>query len=87
MSLDPAIRRILCVRRVALGMSQSELAKRMGTQQSCISELENDCRDVRLGTLERWSEALGLRVRVSLDDVIHQRHPPAITYDQLGETE
>lgn len=68
MSLDPAIRRRLYVRRAALGWSQRELAKRMTTSQSHISDLENGSHDPGFVLLSRWAEALGLRVRVSLDD-------------------
>jgi transcriptional regulator with XRE-family HTH domain len=67
--LDPAVRHRLYVRRFALGLSQRQLASRMGTSQSEISNLEKGMHDPGIDTLTRWAEALGLRVRVSIDDV------------------
>jgi transcriptional regulator with XRE-family HTH domain len=62
-----AIRRSLCARRTALGLSQAELARLMGTTQSAVSDLENGRCAPRIETLARWAEALGLRARVSID--------------------
>lgn len=52
--------------RRASGLSQTQLAARMGTSQSAIARLEAGDADLRLSTLERYAAALGREVRVDL---------------------
>jgi len=52
--------------RVALGLSQTEVAARMGTSQSAVARIESGDADVRLSTLERYAAALGRRLDVRL---------------------
>jgi len=49
----------LVARRRRLGLSQTEVAARMGTSQSAVARLESGDADVRLSTLERYAAALG----------------------------
>jgi transcriptional regulator with XRE-family HTH domain len=49
----------LVARRVQLGLSQTEVAARMGTSQSAVARLESGEADARLSTLERYAAALG----------------------------
>jgi transcriptional regulator with XRE-family HTH domain len=58
----------LSARRVQLGLSQTEVATRMGTSQSAVARLESGQADLRLSTLERYAAALGQRIdwRLSL---------------------
>lgn len=49
----------LVSRRVALGLSQTDVAARMGTSQSAVARLESGAADLRLSTLERYAAALG----------------------------
>ena len=44
------------------GLSQTELAARMGTSQSAVARLESGELDARLSTLERYAAALGRAV-------------------------
>jgi transcriptional regulator with XRE-family HTH domain len=53
-------------RRQALGLSQTEVAARMGTSQSAVARLEAGALDVRLSTLARYAQALGDDVDVRL---------------------
>jgi ribosome-binding protein aMBF1 (putative translation factor) len=46
-------------RRVVLGLTQTEVAARMGTSQSAVARLESGDADVRLSTLERYAAAIG----------------------------
>jgi predicted transcriptional regulator len=48
----------LVERRIALGLSQTEVAARMGTSQSAVARLETGQADVRLSTLERYAAAV-----------------------------
>ncbi|MGZ6977103.1 MAG: helix-turn-helix domain-containing protein [Acidimicrobiia bacterium] len=49
----------LVEKRGALGLSQTEVAARMGTSQSAVARLESGDADIRLSTLERYAAALG----------------------------
>ena len=48
----------LVARRVDLGLSQTEVAARMGTSQSAVARLEAGSGDVRLSSLERYAAAV-----------------------------
>lgn len=60
--------RALAERREQLGLSQTQVAARMGTSQSSVARLESGEADARLSTVERFSAALGVRLNWSLDD-------------------
>ena len=60
--------RALADRREQLGLSQTQVAARMGTSQSSVARLESGEADARLPTVERFSAALGVRLSWSLDD-------------------
>jgi len=49
----------LSAKRVELGLSQTEVAARMGTSQSAVARLESGETDLRLSTLERYAAAIG----------------------------
>lgn len=48
----------LVAARRAAGLSQTEIAARMGTSQSAVARLERGDLDARLSTLERYAAAL-----------------------------
>jgi transcriptional regulator with XRE-family HTH domain len=48
--------------RIGSGLSQTEVAARMGTSQSAVARLESGEADVRLSTLERYAAALDRRI-------------------------
>jgi predicted XRE-type DNA-binding protein len=52
----------LTSRRQAAGLSQTEVAARMGTSQSAVARLEAGDADVRVSTLERYASAIGSHV-------------------------
>ena len=51
--------RELAEQRQAAGLSQTEIAARMGTSQSAVARLESGTGDVRASTLERYAAAVG----------------------------
>jgi len=51
--------RELAAQRQASGLSQTEVAARMGTSQSAVARLESGAVDVRASTLERYAAAVG----------------------------
>jgi predicted transcriptional regulator len=52
----------LVERRIAAGLTQTEVAARMGTSQSSVARLESGAVDARLSTLERYAEVVGARI-------------------------
>ena len=56
----------LVTTRRRLGLSQTEVAARMGTSQSAVARLEGGGADARLSTLERYAVALGAELRWQL---------------------
>lgn len=54
-------------KREASGLSQTEVAARMGTSQSAIARLEAGTSDVRLSTLLRYARAIGHELDVRLE--------------------
>lgn len=57
---------ILKEERKKAGLTQEELAERIGTKKSYISRIENGKSDVQLSTLYRIFEGLGRRVALSI---------------------
>lgn len=53
--------------RVAAGLTQEQLAQRMGTTQSAIARLESGRRMPGIKTLERLAAATGARLVVRLE--------------------
>ena len=59
--------RHLAEQRQAAGLSQTEVAARMGTSQSAVARLESGTADVRASTLERYAAAVGGQITWKLD--------------------
>lgn len=57
----------VCEARARSGLTQAEIAKRMGTTQSAVARLETE-RLPSLRTLKRYAEAVGARLVVKLED-------------------
>jgi transcriptional regulator with XRE-family HTH domain len=49
----------LTAQRRSAGLSQTQVAARMGTSQSAVARLETGEADVRVSTLERYAAAIG----------------------------
>jgi transcriptional regulator with XRE-family HTH domain len=67
----------LVSQRRSLGLSQTEVAARMGTSQSAVARLEAVAGDVRLSTLERYAEAVGHTLRWSLEPASGRARDPS----------
>lgn len=52
--------------REEAGLSQSQLALKIGTQKTSISRIENHAEDIKLSTLEKVAMALGRQLKVSI---------------------
>src|SRR5580698_5611589 len=66
----------LAGQRQAAGVSQTEIAARMGTSQSAVARLEAGEADVRASTLERYAAAVGTEVSWQLDSGQHGTGEP-----------
>lgn len=56
--------------RLALGVSQKELAARLGVSSAMVSQYESGSRTPKYETLKRFADALGLNVLSLFDDGI-----------------
>jgi len=52
--------------RERAGLTQDELAVKLGTKKSAISRIENHAADMKLSTLGRFAEALGKQVHLKV---------------------
>src|ERR1039457_1360723 len=59
--------RELAEQRQAAGLSQTEIAARMGTSQSAVARLESGTADVRASPLERYAAAVGGQITWKLN--------------------
>ncbi|PKN68392.1 MAG: transcriptional regulator [Deltaproteobacteria bacterium HGW-Deltaproteobacteria-12] len=57
---------ILRQAREEAGLTQDELARRLKTQKTAISRIENHAEDIKLSTLDRVAKALGKQLQVHI---------------------
>ena len=57
---------ILRQARETVGLTQEELARRLHTQKTAISRIENHAEDIKLSTLKRVASALGKKLEVKI---------------------
>lgn len=62
-----ALARELIRARAAAGMTQADVAARMGTKQTVVARLESGRTKPSTRTLERYAEATGRRLKISLE--------------------
>ena len=62
-----AIARELIAARTRAGLSQAEVAQRMGTTQSVVARLESGRRPPSLRTVQRYAQAVGARAVVRIE--------------------
>jgi ribosome-binding protein aMBF1 (putative translation factor) len=58
----------LAAQRQLAGLSQTQVAARMGTSQSAVARIEAGDADVRASTLERYAAAVGSQLSWRLQD-------------------
>lgn len=52
--------------REEAGITQDELARKLNTQKTAISRIENHAEDIKLSTLQKVAEALGKTLHVQI---------------------
>ncbi len=50
--------------REKAGLTQEEVANRLGTKKSAISRIENHAEDIRLSTLRAYAKAVGAKLQI-----------------------
>jgi predicted transcriptional regulator len=55
-------------RRRALGLTQTQVAARMGTSQSAVARLETGGSDVLISTVDRYASAVGQKLGWTLEE-------------------
>lgn len=63
----------LIAERKAQGLSQTQVAERMGVKQPTVSGIETDESDPRLSTLQRYARALGVDLCKALGSLAETR--------------
>ena len=66
LELEFALAKLIIEKRLEKGLSQKELAEKMGTKQSAISRLESGKYNPSIQFLEKLAKALQLRLDISL---------------------
>lgn len=68
--LEPefAVIKMIIKKRIERGLSQKELAQKIGTKQSAISRLESGTYNPTLSFLHKVGEALGTKLKISLTE-------------------
>ena len=61
-----ALAKALIEARANAGLTQAEVAERMGTTQSVVARIESGRNPPNLRTLEKYAHAVGTRISVSL---------------------
>jgi HTH-type transcriptional regulator / antitoxin HipB len=59
---------MLRIAREDAGMTQEELAEKLGTKKTAISRIENHAEDIKLSTLEKYASAFGKTLKLRLID-------------------
>ena len=52
--------------REASGKTQEQVARKLKTNKSAISRIENHSEDIRLSTLRKYAKALGKEIRLEI---------------------
>lgn len=70
--------RALIAARLAAGLTQRQLADRMGTQQSVVARIEGGAHPPRLDTLQKWAAACKADFTIKADAplVVRSRQRP-----------
>lgn len=74
--LEYMVARQLIHLRQAQGLTQSQLARRLHTQQSEISRIEAGDQNISLGKLEKLVTAMGARVSITIEEEPIGTTPP-----------
>ena len=57
---------LLKMARESSGLTQEELAKKLKTKKTAISRIENHAEDIKLSTIEKFTRALGKKLKIQI---------------------
>ena len=57
---------LLKMERQSAGLTQEEVARRLGTKKSAVSRIENHAEDIKLSTLEKFAAAMGKKLIIEI---------------------
>jgi DNA-binding XRE family transcriptional regulator len=57
---------LLQMSREQAGMTQEQVAEKLGTKKSAISRIENHAENITLSTLHKYAKALGKKVNLEI---------------------
>jgi transcriptional regulator with XRE-family HTH domain len=80
---NQALLAALAEQRAAAGLSQRQIAARMGTSQSAVNRIEAGETDPRLSTIQRLATAMGLTIRWELAPIAADRPAGKQTEDSV----
>lgn len=52
--------------RIKKGLSQAEVAKKIGTKQSAIARIESGDENLTIDSVQKMTDALGAKIRISV---------------------
>ena len=71
--ISEQIVQLLVNERRRQGLSQAEVARRMGVHPNSVQKIEYNQQDRKVSTFDRYAAALGITLKVSLDETIPTR--------------
>jgi len=80
-----AVLRRITQHRHEAKLTQSDVAERMGTTQSAISEIEGGASDPRLSTLFRYCRAVDLRMQLRLSGQFEAEQVKLLVFDRVSD--
>jgi DNA-binding XRE family transcriptional regulator len=57
---------LLRMAREESGFTQEEVAKKMHTKKTAVSRIENHAEDIKLSTIDRFTRAIGKRLKIQI---------------------
>ena len=57
---------LLKMARESAGLTQEELAKKLNTKKTAISRIENHAEDIKLSTIEKFTRAIGKKLKIQI---------------------
>jgi len=57
---------LLKMAREAAGLTQEDVAKKLQTKKTAISRIENHAEDIKLSTIEKFTKAVGKKLKIQI---------------------
>ena len=57
---------LLKMARESSGLTQEEVAKKLNTKKTAVSRIENHAEDIKLSTIEKFTRAIGKKLKIQI---------------------